>query len=80
MEDRVGTNKNNSDTDGDGVLDAEDQLPLDPNYSLDNDQDGLPDELDPMMIIGIVIMTVFQMERMLILQIQTNAGIVMEME
>ena len=47
MEDRVGTNKNNSDTDGDGVLDAEDQLPLDPNYSLDNDQDGLPDELDP---------------------------------
>ncbi|MDB4062446.1 gliding motility-associated C-terminal domain-containing protein [Flavobacteriaceae bacterium] len=47
MEDRVGTNKNNSDSDGDGVLDAEDQLPLDPNYSLDNDQDGLPDELDP---------------------------------
>ena len=27
IEDQVGTNKNNPDTDGDGVMDAEDQLP-----------------------------------------------------
>ncbi|MGB1979789.1 MAG: BspA family leucine-rich repeat surface protein [Flavobacteriaceae bacterium] len=43
----LGTDPNNPDTDGDGVIDGEDDFPLDPDYSNDNDGDGIPDELDP---------------------------------
>jgi hypothetical protein len=35
------------DTDGDGVNDKDDVFPLDPNESLDSDQDGLGDNADP---------------------------------
>jgi gliding motility-associated-like protein len=43
----LGTDPNNPDTDGDGVIDGEDDFPLDPDYSNDNDGDGIPDEIDP---------------------------------
>ncbi len=35
------------DTDGDGVNDKDDAFPLDPNESVDSDQDGLGDNADP---------------------------------
>ena len=43
----LGTDPNNPDTDGDGVIDGEDDFPLDPNYTGDNDSDGIPDQVDP---------------------------------
>ena len=43
----LGTDPENPDTDGDGVNDFEDDFPLDARYSLDSDQDGIPDEIDP---------------------------------
>ena len=46
LEKLTGTDPENPDTDGDGVIDGEDDFPLDPNYSSDNDGDGIPDEVD----------------------------------
>ncbi|MDA8658167.1 Ig-like domain-containing protein [Flavobacteriaceae bacterium] len=46
LEELRGTDPNNPDTDGDGVIDGEDEFPLDPNYSSDNDDDGIPDAVD----------------------------------
>ena len=43
----LGTDPENPDTDGDGVNDFEDDFPLDARYSLDSDQDGIPNEIDP---------------------------------
>ncbi len=36
-----------SDTDGDGILDSEDDFPLDPNRADDTDGDGIPNDDDP---------------------------------
>ena len=41
-----GTDPNNPDNDGDGVLDGEDDFPLNSNFESDNDKDGIPDEID----------------------------------
>ena len=46
LENLQGTDPNNPDTDGDGVIDGEDDFPLDPNFSNDNDSDGIPDQVD----------------------------------
>ena len=46
LEELTGTDPNNPDTDGDGVIDGEDEFPLDPNFSSDNDDDGIPDAVD----------------------------------
>ena len=46
LEKLTGTDPENPDTDGDGVIDGEDDFPLDPKYSSDNDGDGIPDEVD----------------------------------
>ena len=46
LEELKGTDPNNPDTDGDGIIDGEDDFPLDPNFSSDNDGDGIPDEVD----------------------------------
>ncbi len=46
LENYQGTDPNNPDTDGDGVIDGEDDFPLDPNFSNDNDSDGIPDQVD----------------------------------
>ena len=46
LEELTGTDPENPDTDGDGVIDGEDDFPLDPKYSSDNDGDGIPDEVD----------------------------------
>ena len=46
LEELRGTDPNNPDTDGDGVIDGEDEFPLDPNFSSDNDDDGIPDAVD----------------------------------
>lgn len=43
----TGTNPLLYDTDGDGVNDKEDAFPLDPNETVDTDQDGLGDNADP---------------------------------
>ncbi len=42
----AGTDWRKVDTDGDGVWDGEDVAPLNKNYSLDNDNDGLPVEYE----------------------------------
>ena len=42
----LGTDPNNPDTDGDGILDGEDDFPFNPNFTNDNDFDGIPDEVD----------------------------------
>ena len=42
-----GTDPNNPDTDGDGILDGDDDLPLDPNEDTDTDGDGIGDNADP---------------------------------
>jgi gliding motility-associated-like protein len=41
-----GTDPNNPDTDGDGVIDGEDEFPLNAEFSSDNDDDGIPDSVD----------------------------------
>jgi gliding motility-associated-like protein len=46
IEELKGTDPNNPDTDGDGVIDGEDEFPLNPNFSSDNDDDGIPDQVD----------------------------------
>ena len=46
IENLTGTDPNNPDTDGDGILDGEDDFPLNEEYSSDNDADGIPDEVD----------------------------------
>jgi gliding motility-associated-like protein len=46
LEELKGTDPNNPDTDGDGVIDGEDEFPLNPNFSSDNDDDGIPDQVD----------------------------------
>ncbi|WP_434340403.1 hypothetical protein [Motilimonas cestriensis] len=39
---KAGTDPHRADSDADGVSDREDAFPLDPQYRVDNDQDGLP--------------------------------------
>ncbi|MDA9003231.1 gliding motility-associated C-terminal domain-containing protein [Flavobacteriaceae bacterium] len=46
LEELRGTDPNNPDTDGDGIFDGKDEFPLNPNFSNDNDDDGIPDEVD----------------------------------
>ncbi|MDA7797690.1 gliding motility-associated C-terminal domain-containing protein [Flavobacteriaceae bacterium] len=46
LEELRGTDPNNPDTDGDGIIDGKDEFPLNPNFSNDNDDDGIPDEVD----------------------------------
>jgi hypothetical protein len=46
-EEAIGTDPNNPDTDGDGVIDGEDDYPKDPNYQYDTDGDGIPNKDDP---------------------------------
>ncbi|MDC1011784.1 Ig-like domain-containing protein, partial [Flavobacteriaceae bacterium] len=46
-EQAIGTDPNNPDTDGDGVIDGEDDYPKDPNYQYDTDGDGIPNKDDP---------------------------------
>ena len=41
-----GTDPRDIDTDDDGVIDSEDDLPLDPNEILDTDGDGIGDNSD----------------------------------
>ena len=41
-----GTDPNNPDTDGDGIIDGEDEFPLNAEFSTDNDDDGIPDSVD----------------------------------
>jgi surface protein len=47
LEPDLGTDPNNPDTDGDGVIDGEDAFPLDPNEYLDTDGDGIGNNADP---------------------------------
>ncbi len=46
-EESIGTDPDNPDTDGDGVIDGEDDYPLDPDYQYDTDGDGIPNKEDP---------------------------------
>ena len=45
-EKEAGTDINDPDTDGDGIIDGRDDFPLDPNASQDTDKDGIPDDKD----------------------------------
>ena len=45
-EKEAGTDIDNPDTDGDGIIDGRDDFPLDPNASQDTDKDGTPDDED----------------------------------
>jgi hypothetical protein len=47
LEPGLGTDPSNPDTDGDGVIDGEDDFPTDPNYQTDTDGDGIPNKTDP---------------------------------
>ena len=46
-EEAIGTDPDNPDTDGDGVIDGEDDYPIDPDYQYDTDGDGIPNKDDP---------------------------------
>ena len=47
LEISLGCDPTNPDTDGDGVIDGEDDFPIDPNYQTDTDGDGIPNKTDP---------------------------------
>ena len=47
LEEDYNTDPTNPDTDGDGILDGQDDFPLDPNKGVDTDGDGIDDILDP---------------------------------
>ena len=46
IEELKGTDPNNEDTDGDGIIDGEDEFPLNAEFTSDNDDDGIPDSVD----------------------------------
>ena len=47
LEEDFNTDPNNPDTDGDGILDGQDDFPTDPDRGIDTDGDGIDDTQDP---------------------------------